>query len=258
MTLPDSHHKEQSVDRTHSLQQLMQRVGLSTFKSLSQASGLSEKQLRHVRRGSLTQMRLETLLKLSQALQLSLPKLLEEMEGESLVDSHWSLVGKETKARSQKSEDAGHQRTNDKEPVANDYTDLRQEYDRLQGQLTQQREALLQEFQQSSLQILESLLLQLPTAAYAAQQNPQAPAVKLLPLLKPLDRLLQEWGIEAIGVVGAEIPYNPQWHQLMDGVAEPGDSASADSPVRVKVRYIGYRQGDKLLYRAKVSPLPKA
>ena len=125
--------------------------------------------------------------------------------------------------------------------------DLQHEYDRLQQQLVQQRQDLWQEFQQSSVQVLESLLLQLPTAAYAAQQNPQAPAVKLLPLLRPLDQLLQAWGIEPIATVGADVSYDPQQHQLMAGVAQPGDS--------VKVRYTGYRQGNRLLYRAKVSPV---
>jgi molecular chaperone GrpE (heat shock protein) len=56
---------------------------------------------------------------------------------------------------------------------------------------------------------------------------------------------LQHWGIESIAPVGAELPYNPQQHQLIEGTAEAGQS--------VKVRYTGYRQGDKLLYRAKVS-----
>jgi hypothetical protein len=36
-------------------------------------------------------------------------------------------------------------------------------------------------------------------------------------------------------------------HQLLEGTAQPGDL--------VKVRYTGYRQGDKLLYRVKVSPV---
>ncbi len=53
--------------------------------------------------------------------------------------------------------------------------------------------------------------------------------------------------MELIAPVGAEIPYNPQQHELLEGTAEPGEP--------VKVRYTGYRQGDKLLYRAKVSPL---
>jgi molecular chaperone GrpE (heat shock protein) len=127
---------------------------------------------------------------------------------------------------------------------------LRQEYQRLQQQLENQRETLMQEFQQSSLQVLESWLVQWPTAAYAAQQNQQLPAVRLLPLLRPVEQLLQEWGVEAIASVGSELPYDPQWHQLMEGIAQPGDL--------VKVRYTGYRIGEKLLYRAKVSSLGNA
>ena len=88
---------------------------------------------------------------------------------------------------------------------------------------------------------------QLPTAAAAAVENPQLSAANLLPLLTPINELLKRWGIEAIAAVGEEVAYNPQWHELMEGTAEAGTS--------VKVRYVGYRQGEKLLYRAKVSPL---
>jgi molecular chaperone GrpE (heat shock protein) len=206
-----------SKDYTPSLRQLMQRAGFSSFKALSQAAKVSEKQVMQLRHGAIVHMRLETLLKLSQALQISVSELLETFSKPEV----------------------------DSTPPA--LPDLQQEYTRLQARLTHQKQDLWQEFQQSSLQVLESLLLQLPTAVYAAQQNPQAPAVKLLPLLKPLDRLLQEWGVEQIAAVGAELPYDPQHHQLMEGSAETGD--------RVRVRYTGYRQGDRLLYRAKVSPV---
>jgi DNA-binding Xre family transcriptional regulator len=211
----------------HLLQQLMRRVGISSFRALSHATGVSEKQIRRLRRGEVDQVRLETLLKLSRVLQVSIAELLE-----ILVPSEYQSP----------------EQTPQNSELTHELESLRQEYDRLQHQLQQQKQTLQQEFQQSSLQILESLLLQLPTAAYAAQQNPQAPAVKLLPLLKPLERLLQEWGIEAIAEVGSEVAYDPQQHQLMEGFAEAGDL--------VRVRYTGYRQGDKLLYRAKVSPIP--
>ncbi|WP_421657522.1 nucleotide exchange factor GrpE [Leptothermofonsia sp. ETS-13] len=210
----------------HLLQQLMQRVGFSSFRALGQAAGVSEKQIRRLRRGEVAQIRLETLLKLSQVLQVSIAELLEIF----IPSKDQSREGKPQNSQ-----------------LTYELENLRQEYNRLQQQLLQQKQALQQEFQQSSLQVLESLLLQLPTAAYTAQQNPQVPAVKLLPLLKPLERLLQEWGIEAIAEVGSEVVYDPQQHQLMEGFAEAGDL--------VRVRYTGYRQGDKLLYRAKVSPL---
>ena len=97
---------------------------------------------------------------------------------------------------------------------------------------------------------MESWLLQWPTAAQKARENQHLAAVKLLPLLRPIEQLLQQWGVEAIAPVGAELPYEPQLHQLMEGTAQPGET--------VKVRYTGYRQADKLLYRAKVSPISPA
>jgi molecular chaperone GrpE (heat shock protein) len=114
--------------------------------------------------------------------------------------------------------------------------------------MLQQRELLQQEFQRSSLQILESLLLQWPTAAYIAREDHQLTAVKILPLVdKPLEALLQAWGVKAIASVGDKTPYNPQLHQLLEGTAQPGEI--------VKVRYTGYTQYDQLLYRARVSPM---
>lgn len=207
-----------SQDCTHQLRQLMQRVGVSSFKQLSRGAGVSEWQVMQLRQGRVKQMRVEPLLKISQALQVPVGELLATF-GE--IDT-----GGET-------------------PAA-----IKEEYQRLLAQLEQQRESLMREFQHSSLEVLESWLLQWPTAAHAAQQNPQLPAVRLLPLLKPMEQLLKQWGVEAIASVGEEIPYDPQWHQLMEGTAGTGD--------RVKVRYTGYRQGDKLLYRAKVSPVSNA
>jgi molecular chaperone GrpE (heat shock protein) len=220
-------------DYTQLLQQFMQRLGFSSYKQLCRSAGVSEKQLRRLRVGEASQLRGETLLKLSQALQISVSELLETF---SLVEAH-----SRTPLQDTPQVDEGESAS---------LATLRQEYQRLQQQLENQRETLMQEFQQSSLQVLESWLIQWPTAAYAAQQNQQLPAVRLLPLLRPVEQLLQEWGVEAIASVGSELPYDPQWHQLMEGIAQPGDL--------VKVRYTGYRIGEKLLYRAKVSSLGNA
>jgi molecular chaperone GrpE (heat shock protein) len=97
------------------------------------------------------------------------------------------------------------------------------------------------------LQVLESFLIYWPTAADKAKQNPDLPAVRLLPLVKPVEKLLQQWGVEAIASVGEELPYDPQWHRLKEGTAEPGDP--------VQVSNVGYRIGDKLLHRATVMPI---
>jgi DNA-binding Xre family transcriptional regulator len=204
-------------DFTPQLQQLMQRAGISSFKALSRKAGVSERQVKRLRQGQVTQMRVETLLKISQVLQVAMTDLL-------------ALVG-ETKRID--------------EPDLQ--SDLRQEYQRLQQQLHEQRATLMLEFQQSSLQVLESFLVFWPTAAYKAQQNPQLPAVNVLRLVQPVEQLLQDWGVEAIAPVGAEVAFDPQLHQLLEGTAQPGEM--------VRVRNTGYRHQGKLLYRAKVSPV---
>ncbi len=206
------------------LQQMMQKADISSLKQLSRVSGVSELQLIRLQNGLMPKMQIETLLKLSKALQVPLNQLLSSFLPPSLQAS-------------------------DRQDDSSSATveSLKQEYQRLQQLLKTQKQSLEQEFHSSSIQELESWLLQWPTAAAAAQKNPQLPAVRLLPLVKPVEKLLKKWGVEAIASVGEEIAYDPQWHQLIEGTAEPGDL--------VKVRYIGYRQGDKLLYRAKVSPL---
>lgn len=196
------------MDYTPQLRELMRSRQITTFRQLRDRTGISEKQLLKLRRGQLQQLRLETLTQFAAKLDLNLSELLAMFD---LMPS------------------------------------LQKEYDRLKSQLTEQQATLFQDFQQASLQTLEPWLLQWSAAAYAAQQNPQAPAVKLLPLIRPIEQLLQSWGVEPTAIVGSEVPYDPQQHQLMGGMADPGE------PVRV--RYAGYRQAERLLYRAKVSPV---
>ncbi|MBO3463004.1 MAG: nucleotide exchange factor GrpE [Aetokthonos hydrillicola CCALA 1050] len=211
---------------TQKLQNLMHRVDISSFKALSRSAGVSERQLLRLRKSGVEQMRMDVLLKLSQVLQVSLNELVTTFSEVDLVREE----GVPTQELLQR------------------IADLEKEYNHSQSQLLQQRHLLLQEFQHSSLQLLESLLVQFPTAAQKARENSNLPAINIVPLvLKPLEKLLQQWGVEAIASVGTELPYDPQLHELMEGTAQPGEI--------VKVRYIGYSQGGKLLYRAKVSPI---
>ena len=206
-----------SSNYARQLQHLMQQAGLESDRELSQKAGVSELQLSRLRNGLALQTPADILLKISHALQISLTELLATFAPGSV-----ELEQPASRA-------------------------IEQEYQRLQATLDIQRASLMEEFQLSSLQILESWMLQWPTAASKAQENQTLPAVKLLPLLRPVEQLLQQWGVEAIAPVGSEIPYDPQQHQLLEGTAQPGET--------VKVRYTGYRQGDKLLHRAKVSPV---
>lgn len=206
----------------HPLQTMMQQVGISSFKGLSRKAGVSEWQVRQLRQGHIDQMRVESLRKLAHALEVSLGDLLSTFTTEAPT----------TRAITPTAELAA----------------LQLEYQRSQTQLAEQREQLWQEFQQTTLQAIESWLTFWPAAAHAAQQpNAKVTVDTLLRLAKPLDQLLHQWGVEPTAAVNAELPYDPTQHQLMDGTAQPGD--------RVRVRYPGYCQGDKLLYRAKVSPV---
>lgn len=217
---------------THLLQDLMQQVGISSFKELSRTAGVSERQILRLRQGKVKQMRVDILLKLSQTLQMTLNEIVTTFSVQSQQEEN--LINSALK--------------NNQQNLLQENDNLRREYERSQLALAQQRELLQQEFQQTSLQMLEPLLLQWPTAAQRAKENQQLAAIKVVPLVqKPLEKLLQLWEIEAIASVDEEVPYDPQWHQLMDGSPQPGEL--------VKVRYIGYRQGEKLLYRAKVSPI---
>lgn len=221
----------EQINYTQNLQNLMQRVGFASFKSLSRAAGVSQWQILQLRRGKIGQMRVGILIKLAEVLRISQDELLETFGCDNLSET---LNPTDVENLDQ--------------DLLRQLEDLQNEYQRLSSSLKQQREILQQEFQQSSLQILESLILQWPTASHRAREDHQLAAVKILPLVdKPLQSLLQAWGLSAIADVGAQVPYNPELHQLLEGTAQPGDI--------VKVRYTGYMQSDKLLYRARVSPL---
>jgi transcriptional regulator with XRE-family HTH domain len=103
------------------------------------------------------------------------------------------------------------------------------------------------DFQYASFQIIESFLTYWPAAAHQVKLDPTFPAGKLLPLVGSIDRLVTSWGIQSIGQVGEITPFNPQLHQSLEGQIPP--------TTPVQIRYPGYQQGDRLLTRAKVSPI---
>jgi hypothetical protein len=209
------------------LMALMQKAGIADLEALSATSGLSGWQLARIQYGLLPKMPVEVLLQLAQTLQVPIPELVATLSDCStlpLATPTAPVVSLEPELKA-----------------------LQQEYERLQGQLARQQVALYESFQQEVLAILEPWLLQWPTAAAAAQRNPQWPAVKLLPLMRPLANLLQQWQVEALATVGETVGYDPQWHQLL----EDEEAVALGTPV--VVRYIGYRRGANLLHRAQVS-----
>lgn len=208
------------------LQDLMGQVNITNLDQLSQMAQVSRLQLIRIQQGLILNLPLKAIAKIAQALNISIDSLLQTFTQQSLVRD----VQVEGTDNSQAALEA-----------------CRQEYQQLQQELQRQRSTLQLEFQQTSLLTMESWLLQWPTAAKAVLQNPQLPASRLLSLVEPLEQLLAQWQVEAIASVGDELPYDPQYHELMKGIAQPGEL--------VKVRYVGYKQRDKLLYKAKVSPV---
>lgn len=200
------------------LQELMAKAGISNLRQLSCQTGVAELQILRLQNGLLPKMQLETLLKIAQGLNISLNQLI------NLFSDNQELT----------------------QVTQGDSDSVYLEFDKLQKRYEQQEVELTQKFQLSSLEILESWLLQWPTAISAVNKNPDFPATRLLPLVKPIQKLLEAWNVETIASVGAKIAYEPIYHELMEGTANHGDL--------VEVRYVGYRQGDKLLHRAKVIP----
>jgi molecular chaperone GrpE (heat shock protein) len=206
-------------DRTEILRHLMKLAGISSFRLLSDRTGISRRAIDTLRKGNAATLRYADLAKLAEVLQIEVTEVIAKFISDS----------------------------NNPESPISEIAALREEYQRLQQKLEQQKLELRSQFERETIQQLESLILQLPSAAYAAQQNPNMLAKNILPLLRPIDALLQRWGVTAIGAVGKEVNFDSQKHQLMEGSDEikEGDIAI--------VRYVGYMQGEKLLYRARVS-----
>ncbi|MEM7794440.1 MAG: helix-turn-helix transcriptional regulator [Cyanobacteria bacterium P01_C01_bin.118] len=206
-----------------SLQQLMQQANISSQRALAEKADVSRWQVQQLRQGKIETMRLSVLKKLAEAMDCSLVDLLQTFD-------------------SKQSEQAIGATDNN-----NEVTLLRQEYARLEKCLEQQHETLHHQFQTDALQVLESWLTYWPTAAKAATDRDDFDAKKLLPLVKPVERLVTSWGVSAIGSVGEQLAYDPQQHQLARGMATTGD------PVRIS--HVGYRHGENLFQRAKVLPV---
>lgn len=212
-------------DRTEILRQLMQLAKISSFQMLSDRAGVSRRAIDTLRKGKAATLRYADLAKLAEVLQIELNEFIPKF---IITDVSSSI-------------------SSNSESLSSKLATLGEEYQILQQKLERQKEELRSQFERETIQQLESLLLQLPSAAHAAQVNPNMLAKNILPLLRPLDILLQKWGIRAIGAVGVEVAYDMQKHQLME------DSDEIEEGETAIVRYVGYMQGEKLLYRARVA-----
>lgn len=123
--------------------------------------------------------------------------------------------------------------------------ELKQQCYRLREELKQQSYQKEIDFQETVFEQLQTLLTNYPTACQMAQAKPDLPAKNLVALFSPLDNLIQSWGYEPIGQPWRQVNYNPQHHQPDNGDITEGEL--------VYIRFVGYRQGEKILFPAKVS-----
>jgi len=122
---------------------------------------------------------------------------------------------------------------------------LRSECLRLRDQLQQQSVELTAEVRDSAFGQLQTLLINYPSVRQMVQVKPDLPAKNIISLLTPLDNLLSSWGYEPIGKAWEQVAYSPQLHQPDSSDISPGEL--------VYVRFVGYREGVRILCPAKVS-----
>ncbi|MEM6503422.1 MAG: nucleotide exchange factor GrpE [Cyanobacteria bacterium P01_C01_bin.89] len=230
---------ENSGDGQQRIKQWMSQVKCRSWRALAERSGVSLYQIRQLREGEVARMRLETLGQLAKALEVTTVDLL------AAVTEISPDLG--TDGELEPDEDGAEALSGGLVDSARELAAIQQEYDRLKDEVQHNQDQVWEGFQKDSLAILEPWLLSWYKAVEAVQKNPQIPANRLLLLLRPLDELLEHWEVVQIAPIGEEVAFDPQWHQVSQGKAEPGD--------RVQVTMPGFRHHGKLLHRAQVKPV---
>ena len=123
--------------------------------------------------------------------------------------------------------------------------ELRQQCLRLREELQQQKAQLTADFRRATFEQLQTLLTNYPAARKRAEAQPDMPAKNLSALFTPLENLLSSWDFQTIGSVWEQTAYNPQLHQP--------DVEDITEGELVYIRFVGYREGERILAPAKVS-----
>lgn len=196
------------------LYEQMKIAQISSLRELAKRSGLSQYQINKIRRGEWDSLTLAGALRLAQVLQLSLDDLLA-----------WADL-----------------------KLPESQNDRSLDYQHLEHQLQHQATTLTTQLQRDALHQLESWLRNWPKVVYAIHHDkPDLLAAKILPLLRPLEILLQTWGVEPIGTIGDRLPYSPQEHLPLSPIETAG--------VLVEIQRPGYRHQGNLLFRAEVKAI---
>lgn len=202
------------------LRSRMTQQGIPNWKALQQKADLSYLRLDRVRRGEIGRLPFNQLQSLAAALNWTVSELLHNFGISSIAASQVIAEAKEIE-------------------------ELQQESARLRDRLKQQSAENTADLRYLTFQQLQTLLTNYPSARQMAISQPNLPAKNITPLFSPLDNLLESWGYDRIGSAWEQVHYTPQIHQ-----ADAGDIAEGEL---VYIRFVGYREGDRVLCPAKVS-----
>lgn len=205
------------------LRDRMNQLGISNWQALRQTSGLSAVRLGQIRRGELGRVTLADLAKLASALNWTTAEL----------EAQLGILSSPVTALSRVSENSGQ------------LEELRQQCQRLREELQQQKSQVVGDVRDAVFEQLQTLLTNYPTARQMTQAKPDLPAKNLMSLLTPLDNLLESWEYQPIGKAWERVAYDPQLHQADSDEIKAGDW--------VYIRFVGYREGDRIICPAKVS-----
>ncbi len=192
---------------TQTLKVLMQSAEIASYRRLAEKAGVSRWQIQQLSKGHIQTMRLAPLTQIAAALRISFLELCDCF-GLAQLELGQSEAAI---ASADQSASAG------------------------------------EKLQASALQTLESWLVQWPTIAKRAKDRPDLVAAKILPFIRPVEQLMREWDVEPIAAVDSQVAFDPTWHQLSAGHADPGDL--------VRVTHTGITHRGALLHRAKVKPI---
>jgi DNA-binding Xre family transcriptional regulator/molecular chaperone GrpE (heat shock protein) len=201
------------------LRERMNQLDIADWEDLAAQAGLTRFGLRLVRRGDVKNLSLEQLRRLATVLNLNFQE----------FDRNFAALPTSTTEATD----------------ATEIAELRQQCLRLREELQQQKTQLTIDFRNATFEQLQTLLTNYPSARKMAEAKPDLPAKNLSALFTPLENLLKSWNWEMIGSAWEQVTYNPQLHQP--------DVEDITEGELVYVRFVGYRDGERILAPAKVS-----
>lgn len=206
-----------SLEYDQLLKKRLEQLGISNLLDLQQKSGLTPTLLQQVRQGKLSSLKLKDLAQLAAVLNWTIEELLLQF---GVSNSSAAKQVSET------------------EILRRECLQLHQQLERLGSELTT-------EFRHSTFLQLQTLLTNYPSIRASVKVKPDLPAKNIVSLFTPLDNLIETWGYERIGQAWEQVAYNPQLHQA--------DASDIEVGELVYIRFVGYKQGEQILYPAKVS-----